>query len=218
MDNSALILYANSDDFQKEKSLAELLKLLPDAMQVRAYRYKFAQDAYNFVLGRLLLKKALSKMGFSEDILNDIYYNKEEKPMLEDVAFSISHSQYLVACAVTKKGQIGLDIEIPRNIKKENFRHCFNDHEWAKIIADNTLHTFYTYWTQKEAVLKVNGVGLNRLMDMEILEGEKTAYFFDSEVRKSFVLNNFLIEKAYICICSNLNLEVQIEQVKIVIF
>lgn len=171
MDNSALILYANSDDFQKEKSLANLLELLPDAMKERAYRYKFAQDAYNFVLGRLLLKEGLKRMGFSEEVLNDISYNKEEKPMLEGVAFSISHSQHLVTCAVSKTGQIGLDIEIPRNIKKENFRHCFNDHEWAKIMADNTLHTFYTYWKQKESVLKVNGVGLNRLLDMKILEG-----------------------------------------------
>lgn len=214
MDNSALILYANSDDFQKEKSLADLLKLLPDAMQERAYRYKFAQDAYNFVLGRLLLKEGLKRMGFSEDILNNIYYNKEEKPMLEGVAFSISHSQYLVACAVSKNGQIGLDIEIPRNIKKENFRHCFNDQEWAKIMEDNTLHTFYTCWTQKEAVLKVNGVGLNRLMDMEISTQGNSVYFFDNEKNSSlFCLNSFQIEDAYACICSEKARMVQLELV-----
>ena len=145
------IYYAKSSVFEQESSLEDLLKHLPTHFAERALRYQFPQDAYNFVLGRLMLKKAIKALGLSENSLNKISYNEEGKPLMEGISFSISHSQDLVACAFSATGNIGLDVEYPRNIERVYFRHCFNDQEWGLIEKDKSNHTFYQYWTQKEA-------------------------------------------------------------------
>ncbi len=162
-----ILYYTNSNPTNKMLSLEALISLLPKPMRARAVRYQQEEAAYNYVLGRLLLKKALEESQ-SNYTLSDLYYNEEGKPLLDGFPFNIAHSQDLVGVVFGGTAALGLDIEYPRTIEKKHFRHCFSDTEWAAIIKDSNLETFYLYWTQKEAILKAAGVGLNQLLNIEI--------------------------------------------------
>lgn len=211
------IYYAKSSVFETQITLESLLKRLPEHFSERALRYQFSEDAYNFVLGRLMLKKALKTVGLSENSLDTISYNEEGKPLIEGISFSISHSQDLVACAFDRTGHIGLDVEYPRAIKRAHFRHCFNDKEWASIEEDESMHTFYQYWTQKEAILKANGLGLAHLMAIDI-KTPTLAHFYNKESLTSSTWNlkalKFGTSAAYACLCTDLDVVVSLQEFK----
>lgn len=209
-----IIYYAKSSDFQEKTPLQNLLAQLPPSFEKRALRYRFAQDAYNFVLGRLLLKKGLEHFGLSVEMLATMHYNKEEKPFINGLSFSISHSNDLVACAFAETGDIGLDVEFPRTIKREHFKRSFNEEEWAEIQRDKTMHTFYTYWTQKEAILKANGAGLAHLLEIKI-QNDSLAYF--GTKKKPFYLNSFQFagEAAYACLCTDWETGMTVEKIEV---
>lgn len=199
------IFYTNSKLVAQQYSITDLLAQLPKSLEERALRYKFEEDAYNFLLGRLLLKKGLIQLGFSGDLVNNIYYNEKEKPLLKETFFSIAHSKNLVACAISTEHVLGLDIEMSRNIDRKYFRHCFSDSEWNSVLKDESMHTFYTYWTQKEAILKANGVGLDQLMNIQLQKD--TALFKSANSISNWQLNMIQFPsftEAYACLCSNL--------------
>lgn len=199
------LFYINSKEVEATHSLKELLFLLPDSAVHRAARYKQVQDAYNFVLGRLLLRQALLKMQLSTTALGVIQYTATDKPFLPRLHFSITHSQEWVACAFSKQGEVGLDVEVPRVLKKAHFRHCFSLKEWDAITADESMHTFYQYWTAKEAVLKATGLGLGHLLDMTLVD-LKEAYvkISDENQVSAWQLQHFSLEgsSAYCCLCA----------------
>jgi hypothetical protein len=56
------IYYADSTVFQEQFNLDKLLSFLPQSLHVRALRYRRPQDAFNFVLGKLMLKKGLEEL------------------------------------------------------------------------------------------------------------------------------------------------------------
>ena len=124
------IYQADTKRFQAEKSLEKLLEELPLNMHKKAIRYKFKEDAYNFIVGRLLLKKGLEELGMV-DQLQHIAYRNSGKPYLKDVFFNISHSGNLVVCALSTKGVVGIDIEktkdaaSPRSDREDPKRYDF---------------------------------------------------------------------------------------------
>lgn len=209
--------YAKSSLFETQIGLEALLKHLPQSVSVRASRYKFSQDAYNFVLGRLMLKKALQTLGLPEISLSEMTYNEAGKPLMDGIAFSISHSQDLVACAFATNGNIGLDVEYPRAIKRSHFRHCFNDKEWDLIQEDESMHTFYQFWTQKEAILKANGLGLAHLLDIDI-KNPSLAYFHHETTLTQSIWNlkalKLGLNSAYVCLCTDLDVGVSLQELK----
>lgn len=208
------IYYAKSSEWEKKISLSALLDRLPKDLKERALRYHFSTDAYNFVLGRLMLKKALGELSLPTEFLKEMYYNESGKPLINGLSFSISHSKDLVACAFNKEGNIGLDVEFPREIERGHFRHCFSDAEWRLIQEDESMHTFYQFWTQKEAILKANGAGLADLLNIRI-ENNQTAYFYNKETstntRWKLKAIQFGDSLAYACLCTDLKAEVSLE-------
>ncbi|HHH50205.1 MAG TPA: hypothetical protein ENK52_04420, partial [Saprospiraceae bacterium] len=67
--SETLLLYtANSASFIGKVELRELLKKLPESMHEKALRFRFDRDAYNYVLGRLLLKKGLKQFGLEQEL------------------------------------------------------------------------------------------------------------------------------------------------------
>lgn len=80
--------------------------------------------------------------------------------------FNLSHSGDLLVLALTLDSEIGVDVEqlrvMPRAIPLA--RHFFLPDEAAVIErfhTDNLALTFFGCWTQKEAYLKANGLGID---------------------------------------------------------
>ena len=63
------IYYADSTVFQEQFNLDKLLSFLPQSLHVRALRYRRPQDAFNFVLGKLMLKKGLEEFLLSSLVI-----------------------------------------------------------------------------------------------------------------------------------------------------
>lgn len=199
---------ADSSAFVKNKSQKSLLQLLPECMHARALRYKFEQDTYNFILGRLLLKKGLEAFGMF-DHLQHISYLESGKPYLKDVFFSISHSENLVLCALTKDGEIGIDIEKVKPVKLTDFNSWFSAKEWQDIYtATVPLEKFYWYWTRKESIIKALGVDLPYLHRIEL--DASHSFFMDQE--KKWNLSSIQTKPGFVgAICAE-------EEIKILVY
>jgi len=162
------IYQAESETLQDKKDLQYLLRELPENMHERALRYRFKQDAYNYVLGRLLLKRGLIAIGLGSKFQN-IYIQEDGKPTIEGIHFNISHSDNLVVCAVSTEGVIGVDVEKERQVNFEDFKSWFTNTEWFDINnASKPIQKFYWYWTRKESIIKALGVKLSYLHKIEL--------------------------------------------------
>ncbi|WP_051941684.1 4'-phosphopantetheinyl transferase family protein [Maribacter forsetii] len=127
-------------------------------------KYKRWQDAKSTVLGRLLLAYGLKNL-YQVDVDDlKISFSKDKKPFLENssIQFNISHSKDVIVCAITSVGEIGVDVEKINDINIQDFKDQFSQTEYESINASaNALEQFFTFWTQKEAVVKSNGAGLH---------------------------------------------------------
>lgn len=162
------IYRSQTESLIQQKSFQELLQQLPASLQLKALRYKSELSAYNYVVGRLLLKYGLACFGFGSD-LEKIEFQENGKPTLPGIHFNISHSDHQVICAFSKEGLLGVDLEKIRPIDFENFTSVFSVQEWAAIkSAANPIRAFYWFWTRKESVIKALGHTLNYLHQIEL--------------------------------------------------
>ena len=87
---------------------------------------------------------------------NSITKDKSGKPMMKGWYLSCSHSKDLIAVAVSKKVNIGVDIEAMRlEVPFESFKKkIFHANESRKVHI-NLINLIYL-WTRKEAIFKMN--------------------------------------------------------------
>lgn len=78
----------------------------------------------------------------------------------ENLSFSISHAGNQVVVILTDQCTVGIDIEHRSVFPYEDCRMVFAKTEWDQILSDKGNHTFYRFWTAKEAICKAEGVGL----------------------------------------------------------
>ena len=88
-------------------------------------------------------------------------YNEYGAPYIEGGPhFSISHCKTGIAVAVSEN-PIGIDIEVIRTFKADLMRKTMNEDEQKLIISSETPEVdFIRIWTQKEALLKLQGTGI----------------------------------------------------------
>jgi 4'-phosphopantetheinyl transferase len=203
------ILYTYISEENHKSLLKEFSPNFSIDFQNRIMRFRRWQDAQLSFLGRILLYTGIKKFN-KEYEENSIKYTKYKKPYFEDgeIQFNISHSGEMVVCVVSDAGDIGIDIELLKNINIEDFKPQMTDNEWKQVATSSSkIDSFYTYWTQKEAVIKAHGKGLFfALKSFEISENEaiidgKT--FFLREIKlddkyKCFISTNTLITKELI--------------------
>lgn len=115
------------------------------------------------LIGEILAKVAIKKT-FGIDIARQEFaYAEYGKPYLanfHNVHFNISHSGVYVACAVSDN-PIGVDIQ---KIGEYNFdiaKRVCNINELKQVEKSwDKASEFTKLWTQKEAVLKMYGIGI----------------------------------------------------------
>ncbi len=147
----------------EENTFQYLLKYVQSEKQERILKQKIKQNADNMLIGEILAK-AVIKRTFGIDIAKQKFaYTEHRKPYLPDfpdVYFNISHSGEYVACAVSNK-PIGVDIQNIGEYNSDVAKRVCNEKELEQIEnSSDQASEFTKLWTQKEAVLKMNGTGI----------------------------------------------------------
>lgn len=125
---------------------------------------------YRHLFGRFCCLKSwlmLSAMHIGE---MEFLYNQHGKPYIEGGPFfSISHCKEAIAVALDDQ-PIGIDIESIRRFDPELVTRTMNDSEQALIAAsDHPERAFIRLWTQKEAILKMQGTGITSFEQLQTL-------------------------------------------------
>lgn len=195
-----VILYTFICEDKHQGLLDRYLKAFPEDFQQNILKYRRWQDAQLSLLGRVLLNLGLKSCYEIDEV--QIMKSPNHKPYLKDqpLHFNISHSNELVVCAIAEF-PIGIDVEfIDQTMNYLDFQFQMTQQEFDKInCSQNQIGDFFSYWTQKESVMKAHGGGMMIPLDsFEIIneeceiEGEK---FFTKKIR--------IDENYQACIASN---------------
>ena len=84
--------------------------------------------------------------------------NKNGKPISDNLFFNISHSHGLVAFVSSNKYPIGIDVELIKEAKDDLINYVSSKEEKEYIKSDKD---FFKVWTNKEALVKAIGTGIN---------------------------------------------------------
>ena len=160
-----------------EQEIARLLPLVSDQRREQALAYKHLFGQFCCLKSYELLMQLLTSSGsqtpdagFSTPDTGRrtpdagfplFLYNEYGAPRLEHgPCFSISHCKHAIAVAISEK-PIGIDIEHIRAAKPELVERTMNEQEQNEIwTAASPDIAFTRLWTQKEAVLKMQGTGI----------------------------------------------------------
>lgn len=190
------IFYSYISEENHDRFLKEIAPIFSIEFQRKVLQYRRWQDAQLSLLGRLLLKNGLEKRNkrFNEESLRYSLYNKPYFER-ENVKFNISHSGNIAVCAIAETCEIGIDIEVIHGVEVENYRSQMTESEWQRIISsDNIENSFFDYWTQKEAVIKAQGMGFSiPLRSFEVIKNHTKIN------KENFFLKEIELDVTYKC-------------------
>jgi 4'-phosphopantetheinyl transferase len=157
-------------DRLSDVDVARAVELLSSDERARFDRFVFSRDRRDFAAAHALLRCALATHGgllpSSWIFLNDCRGKPFLAPGQPKYEFNIAHTTGLVACALTKIGNVGIDVEsVDRVVNSEEIaRTYFSDREVMALQECKGVEhrtRFVELWTLKEAYLKAIGTGLS---------------------------------------------------------
>jgi len=108
------------------------------------------------------------------------------------IYWSITHKTQYVG-GVVAPAPIGIDIERIRKCAPGLFAKTAGDREWALAESEqDSLLTFFRYWTSKEALVKTSGSGLKDLLKCQV-----TRIIDDRHLKIRYSGREWLIEHFY---------------------
>ena len=165
-------------------SLEDFRGVLSSDERARAERFHFIEHRERWQMTRGVLRLLLARYleANAREIAFD--YGAHGKPQLKHpvnstLHFNASHSGDYAVFAMTRAGEVGVDIEriredMPR--RDEIARRYFAPGEQQQLFAlaePERARAFFTLWTRKEAFVKARGTGLFSGLDQfEVALGE----------------------------------------------
>ena len=152
------------DDMSRctEAEVQRMLPLVNAQRREQALRYKHIFGQFCCLKSRLMLQELVDESMQDADFL----YNEHGKPYWEHGPyFSISHCKEGIAVVVGDE-PVGIDIEGIRHADADLIRRTMNEREQEQITSDRA---FTRLWTQKEAVVKWQGVGIAGFEQLQTL-------------------------------------------------
>jgi 4'-phosphopantetheinyl transferase len=151
--------------------LQQYRALLTSDEITRGNRFLQEADRVRFIVARALVRTMLSRyvpVPPHAWRLRIEQYGKPEVANLPaaapDLRFNLSHTEGLVACAVTVGRDVGVDVEhIQRALTHDVAERFFSPEEVTDLRAlppEEQDVVFFDYWTLKESYIKARGLGL----------------------------------------------------------
>jgi 4'-phosphopantetheinyl transferase len=138
---------------------------------LRAAAYKVEDGRRNFVVTRAALRTLLGRYLDEDAATLRFATTTNGKPRLDHplpTQFNVSHSGSVGLIAVTRDGDVGVDVEQikPRRDLDGVARRVFTEAERDAIDGDAA---FYRHWVAKEAFVKATGRGVASVRSFEVL-------------------------------------------------
>lgn len=157
-------------------AVTRALTVLDLAERERFEQYENADVARRFAIGRLRLREMLAALLGTAAVAVPIQIGLHGKPALARAAqssglrFSVAHCEELLLVALTRIGDVGIDVERVRPIER-----------WARVAdrvfgpgdreaigreiagGDEPSSVFFRFWCRGEAELKAIGCGISGL-------------------------------------------------------
>jgi 4'-phosphopantetheinyl transferase len=161
---------------QPAVTLKRLAQTLSADEQRRAERFYFERHRRHFIVARGVLRVILGHYLGLEPHQVRFTYGAQGKPALvvcegqSSLDLNLSHSQELALYAVTRRRQVGVDVECIRPIPdaEQIAARTFSAQEyrvWRTLPEATKQEAFFNCWTRKEAYVKAIGDGLRRPLD-----------------------------------------------------
>jgi 4'-phosphopantetheinyl transferase len=158
------------------RDLSRMATVLTAGEDARGARFVRACDRDAFVLTRALIRTCLSRYGPTAPGDWRFVTNAHQCPFVAAdqagtpwLSFNVSHTDGLVALAVTRGHRVGVDVESVARPVLEDVpeRHFAPDEvrDLRALPAAEQPHAFFDYWTLKEAYIKARGLGLALPLD-----------------------------------------------------
>jgi surfactin synthase thioesterase subunit/phosphopantetheinyl transferase len=153
--------------------LAACNALLSDEERARCDRFVFAQDRRDFTVAHALVRSALSRYAERAPAEWRFVADRFGKPAVvaeqagePPLAFNLSHTKGLVACAISRGGTVGIDVErCKRDVRGRDIAaRYFAAGELRQLYScrSDQHHTrFIELWVLKESYVKAVGAGLS---------------------------------------------------------
>lgn len=170
-----LFLTAVSPD--DDHHLGSLLDRLDDAEQARAARFIFDRDRRTYAAAHALLRHALDQAAGPRPWRFAIgaYGKPRLDPACDDIRFSLSHTDGLVAVALAHGQEVGVDVETASRDPDEAALAslALAPREVADLDAfPDRRDRLLQLWVAKEALAKAIGEGLSLPLQQVVLQGD----------------------------------------------
>ena len=171
LDEGEIHVWAVPLDPPAERVAALRRELAPDEA-ARADRFRFDRHRRRFQVARASLRRILGTYLRRPAASLDFVYGEKGKPSLApgsgagELDFNLSHSSELALLAVTRKGELGVDVERLRPMPDgEAIAERFFSRPEREVLrgvpAEQKDQAFFLCWTRKEAYVKATGDGLS---------------------------------------------------------
>ena len=138
--------------------------------RARRDRYRFDRSKREYLLTRALVRSTLSRYANVAPAAWTFTQNQWGCPSVADPAhahlrFNLSNTRGLIACAVTRGLDVGVDVEdTSRDTETVGIADRFFSPREVEALraqpAEAQRARFFEYWTLKEAYIKARGMGL----------------------------------------------------------
>lgn len=157
-------------------NIDEFYSVLSEDEQERAEKLKIEDKRHQYIITRGSLRKCLGLLTEADPTVFKFKYLKHGKPVLEessqyaDISFNVSHSNDIALVAISRKQNIGIDVE---KINYETDHQAlvtrfFSKAEQAEFntYSESTkAKAFCACWTRKESFIKATGDGVTYGLD-----------------------------------------------------
>jgi 4'-phosphopantetheinyl transferase len=173
LDGECQIWWARPDQVPEDR----LTSVVPEAEQRRAGRYRQRVDRLRSLTGAWLLRAAVAAQTGDRpgEVLVDRtctdcgqQHGRPRLPANSGIEVSVSHAGERVAVALTRLGEVGVDVEftpLTTHFDRDLAENTLSSWELAHL--DGSGHPgadFHRLWVRKEALLKATGHGLRMPM------------------------------------------------------
>ena len=185
------------------QELERAIASLPAWRREKALSFKFEQGRKECTFAYLLLCQALQEVygitqqpsftlgehGKPSFLLGEVTQsNTPTLPIPAALHFNLSHCKPAIACVLADH-PVGVDIERIGRYEESLARYVLNDQEFAIVQQSPDPHVaFIRYWTQKEAIVKLTGRGIDDDLKNLLLNYNNVLLHTEEHLTKGYVV------------------------------